>query len=330
MTERSWIRFDHIDIRDAARRIEGVVRRTPLEPFDSGDERIELRLKMECLQETGSFKSRGAWNQVSRLTEEQRRAGVVASSSGNHGKALSWAAERAGTKATIVMPEDAYPNKIEACRAHGAEVVLIDTREEADAACQSRVEAGATMIHPYASERTIQGAGTVGLEIAEDWPEVEAVVVPIGGGGLISGTSLALRRAFGEKVRILGVEPRGAPSMTLGLESGEPVGLGAITTGVQGLCPPHSGQINIDICSETLDGVVLLDDEEIFASQARLVRGGHVVEPAGAAAAAIIFSGHLPEEWLVGRDASAPLRVAAVVSGGNPDPAQLAEIRASS
>ena len=155
MTERNWTRFDHIDIRDAARRIEGVVRRTPLEPFDSGDGRIELRLKMECLQETGSFKSRGAWNQVSRLTEEQRRAGVVASSSGNHGKALSWAAERAGTKATIVMPEDAYPNKIEACRKHGAEIVLGADRPDAERRCAEAIADGMVLIHPYAAWRTI-------------------------------------------------------------------------------------------------------------------------------------------------------------------------------
>jgi len=312
----------------AAARIKGIVRRTPLTPFDSGDARVELRLKLECLQETGSFKARGAWNNVARLTEAERRAGVVCPSSGNHGKAVAWAAGRAGVPATIVMPRDAYPNKIQACRDYGAEVVLTDRREQADEVCAERVARGSTLLHPYESERTIEGAGTVGLEIAEDWPEVEVVIVPVGGGGLISGTSLALRRALADKVRVLGAEPAGAPSLHRGIEAGRPVILEKITTVVQGLCPTYSGQINIDICTATLDGVQLLSDAEILAAQARLVRaGGLTVEPAGAAAAAVVLAGHLPRPWLMGRDAARPLRVAAVVSGGNPDPAQIAAVR---
>jgi threonine dehydratase len=320
-------RFQRIDFRDAAGRLQGVVRRTPLAPIPLDDDRIELRAKLENLQETGAFKARGAWNQVSRLTEEQRRAGVVATSSGNHGKALAWAARRAGVRATIVMPGDAYPNKIEACRAEGAEVVLAETRAAAEEICRRRVEAGAVLVHPYDAERTVQGAGTVGLEIAEDWPEVEVVVVPVGGGGLISGTSLALRRVLGGRVRILGAEPAGAPSLSRGVEAGEPVILEEITTRVQGLCPLHSGQINIDICRETLDGIVLLEDGPIFEAQARLVRSGHVVEPAGAAAVALVCSGGLPAEYLAGRGAGNRLRVAAVISGGNPDPDQIAAVQ---
>ncbi len=326
---RDWARFDHIDIQEAARRLEGIVRRTSLEPLDLGDPRIDLRGKMENLQETGSFKARGAWNQVSRLTDEQRRRGVVAPSSGNHGKALAWAAQRAGVPSTIVMPRDAFPNKIEACRGYGADVVLTDSREAADGACRSRIQGGATLIHPYDAERTIQGAGTVGLEIVEQWPEVEVVILPVGGGGLISGSSLAIRRSLGERVKILGAEPKGAPSMSRGLEAGKPVILDSISTAVQGLCPPYSGQRNVDICRETLDDVVMLDDDAIFRAQARLVAGGRVVEPAGSASSAVVFSGLLPEEWLTGRSSGSPLRVAVVVSGGNPDPAQLEEARAA-
>lgn len=314
----------------AADRIKGIVRRTPLAPFDSGDPHVELRLKLECTQETGSFKARGAWNNVASLTDAQRRTGVVCPSSGNHGKAVAWAAGRAGVPATIVMPHDAYPNKIQACRDYGAEVVLTDRREQADEVCAERVARGSTLLHPYESERTIAGAGTVGLEIAEDWPEVEVVIVPVGGGGLISGTSLALRRALADRVRVLGAEPAGAPSLHHGIEAGRPVVLEKITTVVQGLCPTYSGQINIDICTSTLDGVQLLTDAEILAAQARLVRsGGLTVEPAGAAGAAVVFAGRLPRPWLMGRDASRPLRVAAVVSGGNPDPAQIAAVRAA-
>lgn len=320
--------FDHIDIHAAAERLLGVVERTPLVGFPSGDERIELRCKMENRQQTGSFKCRGAWNQISQLDEAQRSAGVIATSSGNHGRALAWAAQRAGVHATIVMPADAYPNKIAACRDLKAEVVLGDDRAHAESLCRERVEAGAVLIHPYDSERTVQGAGTVGLEIAQDWPEVEVVILPVGGGGLSAGSSLALRRELGEQVQIFGSEPSGAPSMTLGIEKGESVPVPEITTQVQGLCPLASGEINVEICKQTLNGMYQLTDEVIFAAQRVLVSAGEVVEPAGAAAPAVVFADQIPERLLEGRSAQDPLRVVAVVSGGNPAPDQLAAIRA--
>jgi threonine dehydratase len=323
-----WTRFASIRIADAAERVRGVVTRTPLVALASGDERVELRAKLENRQVTGSFKARGAWNQMSQLTAAQKKAGVVCASSGNHGKAVAWAAEKAGAPATIVMPKNAYPNKIAACRAHGAEVVLADTRELADTICAERVAAGRTLVHPYDAERTLQGAGTVGLEIAQDWPQVEVVVVCVGGGGLISGSSLALRQTLGQGVKILGAEPAGAPSLTRGVAAGSPVNLPDITSRVQGLTPTYSGQINIDICRATLDGIVLLEDADIFAAQAELVRQGETVEPAGAAAFAVVRSRRLPPSFLAGRDARNPLRVAVVVSGGNPDPAQLESVRA--
>jgi threonine dehydratase len=321
--------FDHIDFGAAAERVTGVVKHTPLESFPSGDDRIDMRCKMENRQETGSFKCRGAWNQISQLTEAERAAGVIATSSGNHGRALAWAAKRAGVKATIVMPADAYPNKIEACRDLGAEVLLGDDRAHAEAMCRERVEAGVVLIHPYDSERTVQGAGTVGLEIALDWPEVEVVILPVGGGGLSAGSSLALRRRLGESVRIYGSEPSGAPSMTLGLKSGGSVPVPEISTDVQGLCPLASGELNVAICMETLDGMFQLDDEVIFAAQKQLIQAGEVVEPAGAAAPAVVLAGLLPADLLAGRGIENPLRVVAVVSGGNPAPDQLAAMRGS-
>lgn len=313
--------FPEIDIAAAAERVRGVVRRTALQPFPTPDPRIELRLKLECTNETNSFKCRGAWNQVSQLDEAARRAGVVATSSGNHGRALAWAAERAGVPATILMPADAYPNKIQACRDHGATVLLEPTRDHAERRCAELVEAGAVLVHPYDQARTVAGAGTVGLEIAEDWPEVEVVVFPVGGGGLLAGSSLALRRAFADRVRVFGVEPEGAPSMSRGIAAGRSVPLEAITTQVQGLCPPQSGALNVAICAQTVDAVHTLPDAAIFAAQAALVRDGLVVEPAGAAATAFVLGG-LPEALLAGREAD-PLRVVAVVSGGNPAPDQL-------
>jgi threonine dehydratase len=321
--------IDSISFAAAAERLRGVVRRTPLVPFDVGDERIELRLKLECLQETGAFKARGAWNQISQLSAAERAAGVVTVSSGNHGKALSWAAQRAGVRCTVVMPADAYRNKIEACREFGAEVVLGETRAQCEVLCAERVAAGATLVHPYDAARTIEGAGTVGLEIAEEWPEVDVVVVPVGGGGLLAGSSLALRQTLGSRLLIVGCEPEGAPSMKLSLERGHAVALERITTKVQGLCPPHSGKLNTEICGRTVDSVVLMSDPQIYAAQAELVlRGGWTVEPAGACSVAVVLQGKLPQLALRGRSISNPVRVVAVVSGGNPDPDQLARLRA--
>jgi threonine dehydratase len=322
---------ESIRIAAAVPRLAGVVRRTPLERFDAGDARVELRCKLECLQEAGAFKARGAWNQVAQLTAAERAAGVVTTSSGNHGKALAWAAQRAGVRATVVMPSDAYPNKIQACRDFGAEVVLAPTRAEAERECAGRVKAGATLVHPYDAARTVEGAGTVALEIAEQWPEVEVVLVPVGGGGLVSGVALGIRQTLGRRVRVAGIEPEGAPSLTLGLARGEPVMLERIASKVQGLCPPYSGALNIAICAEHVDRVFTLSDAEILAAQRELVvRGGWVVEPAGAAGAALVLAGKLPSEWLAGRGAANPLRVCAVVSGGNPDPAQFASLRSRS
>jgi threonine dehydratase len=318
-----------IDIRAAAQRLAGVVRTTELRSQAVPDERIELRLKLECEQETRSFKARGAWNQVSQLTAAERARGVVTTSSGNHGRALAWAARRAGVPATIVMPAGTYPNKIEACRAEGAEVVLLPTRQEAEAECARRVAAGAVLVHPYKQARTIEGAGTVGLELAQQWPEVEVALFPAGGGGLVAGSALALVQSLGERVQVIGVEPEGAPNLTGSLEAGAVVPLARIDTVVQGLCPLDTGELNLALAERFLAGTILLTDDEIHAAQRELLRAGLTVEPAGAAAFAAVWHGALPPELLEGRSASDPLRVAAVISGGNPDPAQVAALLAS-
>ncbi|MAG56018.1 MAG: serine/threonine dehydratase [Planctomycetes bacterium] len=318
--------FDEIDIEGAAARLAGVVRTTPLLPLPCADARIDVRGKLENRQETGSFKCRGAWNQIAQLTDEEAAAGVIATSSGNHGRALAWAARRAGIHATVVMPQDAYPNKIAACRELGAEVVLTKDLWESESLCSERVASGAVLIHAFESSRTIAGAGTVGREIADTWPDVEVVVVPVGGGGLIAGTSLALRRALGDGLKIFGAEPAGAASMSLGLEAGASVPLTEIATDVQGLCPLESGRINIEICLHAIDGMFRLEDAGVFAAQRTLVEAGEVVEPAGAAAPAVVLHGRLPEDLLRHRTPADPLRVAVVVSGGNPTGEQLAEL----
>ena len=324
-----------LDFAAAAQRIEGTVKRTALvqltsqlHPALAGHPQAQARLgatelyfKLECLQETGSFKSRGAWNNISQLTDEERVRGVVTTSSGNHGRALSWAAARAGVPATICMPADAYPNKIQACRDLGATVRLGDTRPETDAICAQLAQEGAVLVHPYNALGTIEGAGTVGLEIAQDLPDVDLVIVPVGGGGLISGTALALRQELGDRVRIVGVEPKGAATLSRGLEAGAPVDIADIQTKVQGLCPLNVGALNIAAAQAAVDQVIELEDEHIFAAQALLVKhGGLVVEPAGAATlAAFLFTDLV--------DKLEPKKVALIVSGGNPAPEQLQAIR---
>ena len=323
-----------IDVEAARKRIADHVRRTPLVPYgapgspsDLGRPELELRLKLECEQETGSFKARGATNQLALLSAEERTRGVVATSSGNHGRAVAWAARRAGVKATLFMPENIYPNKLAAARAEGAEIVLCPTRGEAEERCAEAVRAGANLVHPYAAERTAEGAGTVGLEIVEDWPEVELVLFPCGGGGLLAGSSLAIRRKTGGRTKVVGVEPEGAPNLSRALELGKPAWIEPESI-VQGLTPPSTGEMNLALVEAYVEGIATLEDEEIFAAQRVLVRDGFVVEPAGAATLAAVREGALPPQLLEGRDASNPLRVACVVSGGNVDPAQLEAVRA--
>lgn len=328
-----------IDFDAVATRVQGVVKRTPLVSLTpelvrglGGNkraierlQRIDLHLKLECLQVTGSFKARGAWNQIAQLTDEQRKRGVVTTSSGNHGRALAWAAKRAGVPATICMPADAYANKIEACRELGAEVRLGETRPLTDAICMQLAEEGAVLIHPYDAVRTIEGTGTVGLEIALDLPDVDIVITPVGGGGLISGVALALRSKLGPNVQVIGVEPSGAATLSRGLEAGAPVDLPNIQTEVQGLCPLNVGALNIAAAQNAVNRVVELEDEPIFTAQALLVNHcGLTVEPAGAATlAAVLFTDLLDE-------LPALNRVAIVVSGGNPAPQQLLAIRSLS
>lgn len=322
-----------VDLEAAAGRLEGVVERTPLVPYEPQDPelaaQVELRLKCENRQVIGAFKARGAWNSVSQLTEAQRAAGVVATSSGNHATALAWAAQRAGVAARIYMPAYSYPNKIQACRDHGAEVILTETRPEAEERCAVDARAGRVLIHPYDAVRTVEGQGTVGREIAQDWPEVELVLVPTGGGGLLAGVSLAIARALGDEVATVGVEPEGAPNLTRALEHSRPVVIDPVTSKVQGLTPMSTGEVNLRLVERYVEGMVTLVDEEIFEAQAELVHAGHVVEPAGAAAFAALRLGAFPEELLEDRAPGDRLRVVCILTGANADPDQLAAVRAA-
>lgn len=308
-------------IRQAAEGLRGVAVRTPLLPAPWLTEELgfEVRLKCESFQPVGAFKLRGAYTMVASLTDAERARGVITYSSGNHAQAVAFAARAFGIRAVIVMPENAPPIKVEGTRRLGAEVIERGTtslarREKAE---EVQAEQGLTMIPPFDHPQIIAGQGTVGLEILEDWPAVGTVVVPIGGGGLISGVAAYVRRERPD-VRIIGVEPEGAPAMRRSLDAGRIVTLDAIDSIADGLLPVRPGDLTFAHTRALVDDVVLVTDDAIREAAARLlVRGKLVVEYSGAATVAALRSG---------RVADGP--VAAVVSGGNMDPSLVPDLLA--
>ena len=302
------------DIEVAAERIREVVVRTPLLPYPELDEGLggTVRLKCESLQRGGSFKARGATNFVAQLPEEALERGVITYSSGNHAQALALAARSRNARAVVVMPTTAPAVKVEGAKRLGAEVVLEGTTSYDR---QSRAEAlaeaeGLTMVPPFEHPFIIAGQGTVGKEIAEDWPEVDLVLVPIGGGGLISGTAIAVKNLL-PHVEVVGVEASGAPGMKAALDAGEPVTLDSVDTIADGLKPVRVGDITFRHAREYVDEVVLVDDEDIRRAAGLLLgRRKLVVEFSGAAPVGALLSGAVD---IRGRN------VAAVLSGGNLD-----------
>ena len=308
-------------IREAHERIRPAIVRTPLYPSDVLTRELgsDIRLKLESLQRTGSFKFRGAYNYVARLSHEVCSNGVITYSSGNHAQAAALAAQLHGTRAVVVMPTTSPQMKQEGVKRLGAEVVLEGTTSlERMAKAESLAEErGLVMVPPFDDPTIIAGAGTVGLEIAEDWDAFDSVLVPIGGGGLCSGTAAALRRLRPE-VRIYGVEPTGAASMKAALEAGEPVSLDHSASVADGLMPVRTGDLTFKHVREFVDDVVLVDDDAIRAAVSLLFKQQRlVVEFSGAATVAALRSGKVEVE---GRG------VVAVVSGGNVDPALLVDL----
>jgi threonine dehydratase len=299
------------EIEAARKRLEGVARVTPVYPSETISSRAGRRvfLKAENLQRTGSFKTRGAVNKIASLTSEERAAGVVAASAGNHGQAVAWAAREAGIEATVFMPEDAPMAKVDATRSYGAEVILVgEGYDEAQEACIERVEAGMTLVHPFEDETVIAGQGTLGLELAEQLDELEAVTVPVGGGGLASGIALALKEVRPE-VRIIGVQAANCAPL-----AGETVGAYTIADGIAVKKP---GELTSAILRDRLDDVVTVTDDEIADAIVLLLeRVKLVVEGAGAASVAAILAGKVA--------GAGP--ACALLSGGNIDPSLLIEV----
>ncbi|MEE8147263.1 MAG: threonine/serine dehydratase [Longimicrobiales bacterium] len=306
----------------AAARIAGRVHHTPLVGSRSLSDRIgsPLYLKCENLQKTGSFKVRGALNQLLQLAPDARARGVVTISAGNYAQALAWASGVTQVRATVVMPEGASSSKVEASRSYGAEVVIHGTVHEAFQKCHDLAEErGLTFMHPFDDPMVIAGQGTTGLEIIDELEEFTSVVVPVGGGGLAAGIALALASS-GSKAKLYGVEPEGACAMRRSLDQGAPVHLDRVDTIADGLAPPMAGDLTYAILSERAEDVVTVSDDQIRdAMRFILFRTKLLVEPAGAAAVAALMAGRI---------ATGTGPVVAILSGGNVDTSRLAAILA--
>jgi len=290
------------DVEAARERLAGVARETPLYPSETFSRLAgrQVYLKAENLQRTGSFKIRGAYNTIATLGDAERRAGVVAASAGNHGQAVAWAAREAGIAATVFMPQDAPMAKVEATRSYGGSTELVGASfEEAVAAADAHVErTGATLVHAFEDERVIAGQGTIGLELAEQAPEAQTVMIPIGGGGLAAGIALALK-AQRPDVRVIGVICQ--PGYTI----------------ADGIAVKHPGVLPSSILDHVLDDTVQVSDEEISEALVLCVeRTKLLVEGAGAVGLAALLAGRV----------SGTGPVAVVLSGGNIDATTLISV----
>jgi threonine dehydratase len=299
--------------REAHRHVAAHAHRTPLLTSQalSDATRFDVRLKAESFQRTGSYKIRGPLNKFTHLSEEEKRAGVICSSAGNHAQGVALAAKLHGIRAVVVMAENATPAKIEATRGYGAEVVLHGTIwDDANEKALELVESdGLTYIHPFDDLELIAGQGTLGLEIHDDLPDVHTVVVPIGGGGLISGVSSALK-SLNPDIRIVGVESSGAPAMKRSVAEGRRIELEQVQCSIDGLKVKRVGEHTLEIVSRMVDEIVTLPDEKIFEALLwTLSRTKVVVEGAAAAPVAALLNGLV--------EAPSGSKVVAVLSGGN-------------
>jgi threonine dehydratase len=308
----------------AQQRIAGKVHLTPMQPSTALGQRAgtTLWLKCENLQKTGSFKPRGALNKVLQLSAAERTRGVVTVSAGNHAQALAWATQAAQVPCTVVMPAAASPAKVEASRGYGAEVVLHGLSADAfQRAHELAKERNLVFVHPFDDEQIIAGAGTVGPEILEQVAGVTAIVIAIGGGGLISGVAAAVK-ALKPGIKVFGVEPEGACAMRKSLDAGKPVRLDKVSTIADGLAPPMAGDITYEYVRRFVDDVVLVTDDEIRDAMRLIIeRTKLLVEPSGAAAVAALLAHKLP---VTAKDTTV-----AVLSGGNVGIAQVAKLLSS-
>ena len=313
------------DIAEASRRLHGKVLRTPVWRWQTGavtevfDDTTEVWLKLELFQKTGTFKVRGALNSIDALDADARRRGVVAVSAGNHAIAVAYAAMAAGIHAKVVMPENASPARIAACREFGAEVILkTDVHRAFEWGRQIEMEEARTMVHPYDGPLIAQGTATVGLELLEQVPDLDAVLVPVGGGGLCGGIAAAVKQHH-PGCAVYGVEPTGADIMYRSFRTGSPQRLEQVKTVSDSLGAPYAMDYSFGVCSRFVDDIVRVTDDEICRAMYYLYRDMKLVaEPAAATSTAALL-GPL-RNLLRGK------RVALVVCGSNIDPVRFSEL----
>ena len=309
------------DVQAAARRLDGVANRTPVVTSRTLDGLVgaEVHVKAECFQRGGAFKFRGAYNKIASLPEAARRNGVVAYSSGNHAQAVAIAAELLGTTATILMPEDAPPAKVDATRGYGAEIVRYDrwTERREEIGARLAAERGLELVRPYDDPLVMAGQGTTALELLESVPELDVLVVPVGGGGLIAGCS-TVAKALRPGIRVVGVEPEAGDDTRRSLAAGERVRIEVPRTIADGLQSDEPGELTFEVNRRLVDEVATVTDAEILDAMAFLFdRMKIVTEPSGAVGVAALIAGRV--------DAGGG-RVGVVVSGGNVGVARFAEL----
>ncbi len=304
--------LDIQEIYKAARVLKDVARHTELIHAPKLNPEADIYIKPENLQLTGAFKLRGAYYKISQLTDEERKHGVIACSAGNHAQGVALAAARNGIKSLICLPAGAPISKVEATKSYGAEVCLVPgVYDDAYAkAIELQKEHGYTFVHPFDDPKVIAGQGTIGLEILEEMPDVEAVIVPIGGGGLISGIAFAIK-TLRPDVKVYGVQSSGAPSMATSLQEGTIQHLANVSTIADGIAVKEPGVNTFDLCNRYVDKVVVVSDDEIAAAILALLEKQKMVsEGAGAVSVAAAMFNKVP---IKGK------KVVCLVSGGNID-----------
>ena len=292
--------------------LKQVARRTDMIHAPKLSSGFNMYLKTENLQLTGSFKLRGAYYKISQLSEEQRAAGIIACSAGNHAQGVALAASRMGIHSVICMPDGAPISKVESTKALGAEVCLVKgAYDDAYAhACRLQQETGSTFIHPFNDDEVIAGQGTIGLEILDQLADVDAVICPIGGGGLISGVAYAIK-TLNPGVQVYGVQAENAPSMARSVEAGEAVTLETVQTFADGIAVKHPGDVTFEMVRKYVDAVVTVSEDEIAAAILALIEKQKLIaEGAGAVSVAAAMFHKLPIEGK---------KVVCIVSGGNID-----------
>ncbi|MFB6071383.1 MAG: threonine ammonia-lyase [Halobacterium sp.] len=283
------------DVLAARDRVAETARHTPLDYSHTFSDMTgaEIHLKLECFQRTGSFKIRGATNRIRTLSDEDQAAGVVTASAGNHAQGVALAASRSGVDSKVVMPETAPISKIKATKSYGADVVLhgVDYDEAQAHAHEIEAEKGRTYVHAFDDEYIMAGQGTLGLEIVEDLPDVDTVVVPIGGGGLISGIATAVK-AHDPDIRVVGVQAEGASTVAKSLQKGHPEAVDSVDTIADGIAVRQVGQQTFPVIRERVDEVVTVSDDEIATALILMLeRGKTLVEGAGATPLAAVLEG---------------------------------------